>query len=113
MNTARFYQAAYAVRDPATGQIVCGPTATNPYFLAKSAPARATLNANLGAGACVPLNPFGPNQNQAATSYIRANIKQWVVTKQIVGAAAVSGCPSPPGPVRSAWRSAANGGVSC
>ncbi|MGZ3312801.1 MAG: TonB-dependent receptor domain-containing protein [Caulobacteraceae bacterium] len=95
-NTARFYQAAYAVRDPVTGAIVCGPLATNPYFLAKSPAARATLTANVavgGGGSCVPLNPFGPGNNSAATAYIRQNYKQLVVTKQLVGSATVSGSP--------------------
>jgi len=99
VNTARFYQAAYAVRDPATGNIVCGPTATNPYFLSKSAAQRDILNANIAnggvfaSGSCVPLNPFGPNNNAAAQDYIRADFKQVVSTRQLVGAAAISGSP--------------------
>jgi len=94
-NTARFYQAAYAVRDP-SGQIVCGPTDTNPYFLGKNAAQRALLNQNIGIGSpgpCVPLNLFGPDQNQAARNYIRQDYDQDVITRQLVGAAAISGSP--------------------
>ena len=96
VNQARFYQAAYAVRDPATGNIVCGPTSSNPYFLAKAPAAQATLNANLlvgKGGSCVPLNPFGPNNNQAAQAYIRQSVDQDVVTKQLSGAATINGSP--------------------
>lgn len=96
VNTARFFQAAYAVRDPTTGAIVCGPTSTNPYFLGKNSAQRTLLNQNIGIGSsgpCVPLNLFGPNQNQAAQSYIRQNYDQAVITKQLVGSAAISGSP--------------------
>jgi outer membrane receptor protein involved in Fe transport len=95
VNKARFFQAAYAVRD-ASGNIVCGPLSSNPYFLNQSAAARATLIANAavgGGGACVPLNPFGPNNNKAAQSYIRQNYDQSVVTKQLSGSATISGSP--------------------
>jgi len=98
-NVARYYQAAYAVRDPLSGDIVCGPTATNPYFLSKNAAQQATLNQNIangstfGRGSCVPLNPFGPDNNAGAEAYIRANYKQLVSTRQLVGSASISGSP--------------------
>ena len=95
VNKARYYQSIYAVKN-ASGQIVCGPTSTNPYYQGLSSVVQAQYNANIAVGAntpCVPLNPFGPNQNQAATSYIRSNYDQDVVTKQLSGSAAINGSP--------------------
>jgi iron complex outermembrane receptor protein len=60
-----YYAALYAVRD-GSGNIVCGPTATNP-MLANLTPAqRAVIQSG-----CVPFNPFGPKQSSdAAYDYI-------------------------------------------
>ena len=97
VNTARFYQAAYAVKDPTSGNIVCGPTSTNPFFLNKNAKQQAILNTDLAIGSpgpCVPLNLFGPNANStAARNYIRQNYDNSYVTKQLVGAINFSGSP--------------------
>jgi outer membrane receptor protein involved in Fe transport len=71
--TADFFESAYVVKDPATGQPVCGPVATNPYFNAQPAAVKAQLIANLSPG-CVPYDIFGNNvaANQAANRYFNS-----------------------------------------
>jgi iron complex outermembrane receptor protein len=65
---ANLYAALYAVRD-GSGNIVCGPTASNPNFAA-SRLTNSVQVANIQAG-CVPLNPFGAgNVSQAAKDYV-------------------------------------------
>ncbi|WP_114951330.1 TonB-dependent receptor domain-containing protein [Sphingosinicella terrae] len=61
LNVQRFALAMDAVRDPATGNIVCrsqiDPAAAVPYPFVDPAVAEANLAADVAA--CVPLNPFG------------------------------------------------------
>ncbi len=65
---ANLYAALYAIRD-ASGNIVCGPLATNPGFAANRLTNSVTL-ANVQPG-CVPLNPFGTgNVSAAAKDYV-------------------------------------------
>lgn len=60
---ANLYAALNAVRDPATGNIVCGPLATNPMLNART-------QALVDPG-CVPANPFGPGSfSEEARAYI-------------------------------------------
>jgi outer membrane receptor protein involved in Fe transport len=61
-----FNAALYAVRD-AGGNIVCGPTATNPMYAALPAAQRAAF-LNVLTSPCVPFNPFGPSAESAAAS---------------------------------------------
>ena len=71
LNDARMgdlYGASYAVKN-AQGQIVCGPAATNPYFNAQNATAKANLLAQFEPG-CVPFDIFGQNAgSQASVNY--------------------------------------------
>ncbi|HET7816831.1 MAG TPA: TonB-dependent receptor [Sphingomicrobium sp.] len=72
----RYNWATDAVRDPATGQIVC----------------RATLQGVSGAQGCVPLNPFGHfARSEAAAQYVLHTSwrEQW--TKQLNAVAYISG----------------------
>lgn len=65
---ANLYAALYAVRDT-SGNIVCGPLASNPNF-ATSRLTNSVQLANVQAG-CVPINPFGAgNVSQAAKDYV-------------------------------------------
>lgn len=65
---ANLYAALYAVRD-SSGNIVCGPLATNPGFAASRLTNSVQL-ANVQAG-CVPINPFGAgNVSAAAKAYV-------------------------------------------
>jgi iron complex outermembrane receptor protein len=65
---ANLAAAEYAVTD-ATGNIVCGPIATNPNFAASKLTNTITV-ANVQPG-CVPLNPFGVgNSSAAARAYV-------------------------------------------
>lgn len=65
---ANLYASLYAVRD-ASGNIVCGPIATNPNFAA-SRLTNSVQVANVQSG-CVPMNPFGAgNVSQAAIDYV-------------------------------------------
>lgn len=65
---ANLAAAEYAVLD-ASGNIVCGPLATNPNFIATKLTNTITL-ANVQSG-CVPLNPFGTgNSTAAARAYV-------------------------------------------
>lgn len=83
----RFLLAIDAVRNPATGQIVCrsqiDPAARIVYDSA------ADLDAEVAA--CVPYNPFGAADNRAAADYIledtlsRANLDQFVVSGFLSG----------------------------
>ena len=57
---------AYAIRN-GQGQIVCGPTATDPYLLAQPASSRAVLT-GLVEGGCAPFNVFGAADNDAVQS---------------------------------------------
>ncbi|MBL8553977.1 MAG: TonB-dependent receptor [Phenylobacterium sp.] len=65
---ANLAAAEYAVLD-ASGNIVCGPVATNPNFAA--ARLTNTIQPGLVQPGCVPLNPFGiGNSSQAARDYV-------------------------------------------
>lgn len=65
---ANLYAALYAVKD-SSGNIVCGPIATNPNFAANRL-TNSVQVANVQPG-CVPLNPFGAgNVSQAAKDYV-------------------------------------------
>lgn len=65
---ANLYAALYAVTD-SSGNIVCGPLASNPGFAASRLTNSVQL-ANVLPG-CVPLNPFGAgNVSQAAKDYV-------------------------------------------
>lgn len=55
VSAGRLLAASNAVRNPATGQIVCNAALVNPSVY----------------GSCVPFNPFGPtSENQAAMDYV-------------------------------------------
>jgi len=65
---ANLAAAEYAVLD-ASGNIVCGPIATNPNFA--TARLTNTIQPGLVQPGCVPLNPFGAgNSSQAARDYV-------------------------------------------
>jgi outer membrane receptor protein involved in Fe transport len=65
---ANLAAAEYAVLD-ASGNIVCGPIATNPNFAANRL--TNTIQPQLVQPGCVPLNPFGAgNSSPAARSYV-------------------------------------------
>jgi len=65
---ANLAAAEYAVTD-ASGNIVCGPLATNPNFA--TARLTNTIQTALVQPGCVPLNPFGAgNASQAARAYV-------------------------------------------
>lgn len=65
---ANLYAALYAVKDT-SGNIVCGPIASNPNFAANRLTNTVQV-ANVQPG-CVPLNPFGAgNVSQAAKDYV-------------------------------------------
>ena len=69
--SANLNAALYAVKD-ASGNIVCGPAATNPNLTAAQAP-------NVKAG-CVPFNPFGQGApSAAALSYVGGNYLDYSV----------------------------------
>lgn len=65
---ANLYAALYAVKDN-SGNIVCGPLASNPNFAPNLLTNSVTL-ANVQSG-CVPINPFGAgNVTDAARNYV-------------------------------------------
>ncbi|WDF75144.1 TonB-dependent receptor plug domain-containing protein [Novosphingobium sp. KACC 22771] len=65
---ANLYAALYAVKD-SSGNIVCGPIASNPGFAANRL-TNSVQMANVQSG-CVPMNPFGAgNVSQAAKDYV-------------------------------------------
>ena len=73
-HVANIASAVYAVRD-ASGNIVCGPTATNPYLTAATRP--------LAQQGCVTLNLFGVTPAGAPVyDYITNPIEAEIVTKQ-------------------------------
>ena len=101
---------AYAVKD-ASGNIVCGPVATDPYYLAQPASTRAVLTAATDAG-CQPFDVFGTAANNAAAiKYFMGANEQRLDIKQQTASANLSGEPFslPAGPVSLAvgaeWRS--------
>lgn len=86
---ANLYAALYAVRD-GSGNIVCGPIATNPHF----ATARQTNTVQPGKvqPGCVPINPFGAgNASQAAVDYVsgieytKAVMEQHTIAANLTG----------------------------
>ena len=117
--TADFYQSAYVVTGP-NGQPVCGPLATNPFFLAQNAIERAKWVANLSPG-CVPYNIFGNNveQNRAANKYWNSASQQHNDFYQYTLTANLAGEPFmlPAGPVSTAigveWRKDTADVVGC
>ncbi|HWC62964.1 MAG TPA: TonB-dependent receptor, partial [Rhizomicrobium sp.] len=118
--TADFFESAYVVKDPATGQPVCGPVATNPYFNAQPASVKAQLIANLSPG-CVPYDIFGNNveANQAANRYFNSASNADFEFRQYTFTLNFSGDPItlPAGPVSVAfgydWRRDAINVVNC
>ena len=79
VSMARLYRALDAVRDPATGAVVCRVTLTNP-----------SAANNL----CAPLNPFGAGSaSPAALDYIHGTETQWNVVQQTSAAANINGEP--------------------
>lgn len=117
--TADLMHSAYAVRDPVSGAIVCGPAATDPYFLAQAASVRAQLNANLKPG-CQPFNVFGDGRgNAAATAYFMGASQQSNDIRQTTASLSLSGEPFtlPAGPVSVAagaeWRRDRAEAVGC
>ncbi|WP_416611867.1 TonB-dependent receptor domain-containing protein [Sphingomonas sp. MJ1 (PH-R8)] len=103
LNTQRFLLAADAVRDPATGNIVCGsqldPTRAYDDFGGNPDVLAADI------AACQPLNPFGAgNISQAARDYMVSDTTSVGKITQFVGSAFLSGDSSqwfelPGGPV--------------
>ena len=95
--TADYAEAAYAVKD-ASGNIVCGPPATNPAFQG----ANSYLIAQVDPG-CVPLNPFlGPGTlNPASIAYYNSASEQHLEIKQTTVEANLTGEPFmlPAGPL--------------
>ena len=117
-NQANLYASAYAVRN-AAGQIVCGPTATNPYFNAQNALVKAQLLSNLDAG-CVPSNIFGfGSLSQEAINYFLRSAEQRSEMKRYTATANLRGKPIklPAGPVSVAvgleWRRDTVDSVAC
>ena len=108
---------AYAVTN-AQGQIVCGPIATDPYFLAQPASTRAALTA-VTEGGCQPFNVFGAANNAAAVKYAVDASYQNMDVKQQTAAVNLSGEPFslPAGPVSLAvggeWRKNSVAATGC
>jgi outer membrane receptor protein involved in Fe transport len=103
LNTQRFSLAADAVRDPATGNIVCGSQLDPSRAGTDAAGNPAILAADIAA--CQPLNPFGAgNISQAARDYLTTDTTSVGKITQFVASAFMSGDSSqwfelPGGPV--------------
>lgn len=117
-NTANLYASAYAVKN-AAGQIVCGPTATNPYFNAQNALVKAQLLATLDPG-CVPSNIFGQGSiSPDAVKYFLRQAENHLDIRRYTAAANLRGEPFklPAGPVSIAvgleWRRDTVDSVAC
>ena len=85
-----YFAALYAVRD-ASGNIVCGPLASNPM----AANLTAAQKAVIGAG-CVPFNPFGANRTDqlaGAYNYIYGQSSRSERFKRTSASINVSGSP--------------------
>ena len=75
-NNQKYYAAVDAVRDPATGNIVCGVTLRNPGLLP----------------GCVPMNIMGAgSESQAAINYVTWNTRFSVKNTESIAAANISG----------------------
>ncbi len=110
--TADMHAAAYVVRNPVTGALECGPTATNPFFLAVTdLELRRRQMASVSPG-CVPYNAIGVNaeSNAAAVRYFMGSSDQDNWIDRSVAAVNLRGSPFelPAGPVALAvgaeWR---------
>jgi iron complex outermembrane receptor protein len=85
---ANMAAAVNAVRDPVTGQIVCGPIATNPNL-------NATTRTQVEPG-CVPYNIFGVTPfeaNEAAYRYMTHPVLTDIISKQSAFGADLRGHP--------------------
>ena len=92
-----YMASAYAVKDPTSGNIVCGPMATNPNRVNLTAAQIATISAG-----CVPFNPFGPtSMSLAAYNYISPEVMNYTRYHRNSAQVNVSGSPFnlPAGPV--------------
>lgn len=87
---ANLSAAVYAVTD-ANGQVVCGPLATNPNFAANRLTTLVNP-ANVLPG-CVPFNPFGQQNSQAAIDYVTGTEYTDTKIKQRVYAGSIAGSP--------------------
>ena len=87
---ANLSAAVYAVPD-ANGQVVCGPLATNPNFAANRLTAL-VKPANVLPG-CVPFNPFGQQNTQAAIDYVTGTEYTDTKIEQRVYAGSIAGSP--------------------
>lgn len=87
---ANLAAAVYAVTG-ANGETVCGPLATNPNFAANRLTA-IVKPANVLPG-CVPFNPFGQQNIQAAIDYVTGTEYTDTRIEQRVYAASISGSP--------------------
>jgi iron complex outermembrane recepter protein len=101
----RFYAALDAVRDPATGNIVCrsniapvqlsnqpfaGPSFSTWNFLAPPGGAQLSFTPGANSG-CLPLNIFSEDQNQAAIDWIMTDANDVSRIQQHVATAVLSG----------------------
>jgi outer membrane receptor protein involved in Fe transport len=94
LNAQRFLLAMDAVKDPATGQIVCAskidPAARVGYYPDFGNEASSAIFQQ-DVAACVPINPFGNNISQAARDYVLSDtvatgrIKQFVLNGFLSG----------------------------
>lgn len=110
----RYYAAADAVTDPATGEIVCrsdlDPNATPPgSFLRSAGPSRGFLTFTPGDGQCAPMNLFGVGSpSQAAIDFVTGELTRTRTIEQTVISALVTGDSSnwfslPAGPIGMAF----------
>ena len=117
--TADFYESAYVVKD-ASGNPVCGPVATNPYFNSQAPDVKALLLKDLDPN-CVPYNVFGNNTaaNAAALRYFDSASEQYNTFFEYTADANLAGEPFklPAGPVSLAtgveWRRDTANVVGC